>query len=262
MASSHWTSGPLEHLDRGSLESLLDNRIPAIRLHGFASAPECRAFCAATRAGALRYYNVQPPVGYIGMAQYEYRWDRPKADYFADVAAANAAQRAVFAASFDAVARVADALTAAWGAAAGVAHEPGLGPYFAGIIRVADGGIRMHADYAPYNSPEYDIARIDAQIGWNIYFEVPEEGGDTLVLNAPWSPTMHGKVPPRSYDIAPEADAEVERFAFHPKAGELILFNVRNPHEVRAGRSADGRARISIGAFVGRLPEGTLVMWS
>ena len=52
-----------------------------------------------------------------------------------------------------------------------------------------------------------------------------------------------------------------ERFSFHPSEGELIFFNVRNPHEVSPGLDGE-RSRVSIGAFVGRMPDGSLVTWS
>ena len=81
-----WVTLEEAPLTREALAALLDNRIPAIRMRGFADSAECAAFA---RAGPIKYYSVTPPVGYIGMAQYEYRWDRPKADYWGDVAVAN-----------------------------------------------------------------------------------------------------------------------------------------------------------------------------
>lgn len=258
---ARWAGAAVEGLCRESLEALLANRIPAIRVPGFATVHECREFCAVTRAGPMRYYSAQPPIGYVGMAQYEYRWDRPKADYFRDVAQADAARDRVFAGAFDALARVNRALSLVWPGRVGLAHEPGLGDYFAGIIRDAAGGIKLHADWGPCNAPDWAVGTIDAQIGWNIYFEVPETGGDTTVYNAPWSPVMEGNVPPRSYGLDTAELAAGERFTFHPSEGELIFFNVRNPHEVSPGRDGE-RSRVSIGAFVGRMPDGSLVTWS
>jgi hypothetical protein len=257
-----WSLRVADRLDRGALDALFANEIAAIRVKGFASRDECTAFCAATRAGALEYYNVEPPVGYIGLAQYEYRWGKPKAAYFADVAAANAAQRAVFDRSFDPVGRVIEALRPAARGPVGIGEEPGLGPYFAGIVRVAAAGIKVHADFGPYNSPGYRVADIDAQLGWNVYFEMPGTGGETVVYNRPWSPHMEGDTPPQSYGLDGAAFASVERYVFRPEEGELVFFNVRNPHEVLAGEPGGARARISIGAFVGRLPDARLVLWS
>lgn len=249
-------------LSAASLAALLANEIPAIRIRGFATADECAAFARAVRAAPIRHYSVSPPVGYIGMAQYEYRWDRPKGDYFADVAAANANLARVTSASFDPISRVVGRLREVHGGPVGVAVEPGLGPYYAGIVRIASGGIRLHADFAPFNSPGYAIGRIDAQIAWNFYAEQPGRGGETAVHNAPWSPDVpEGTIPP-SYDLPRELVAGAPVHRFEPTAGDVVLFNTRNPHEVLGGSDDAGRDRVSIGSFVGRAPDGALVMWS
>jgi hypothetical protein len=261
VASGFWSGAPSALLDQASLDALLDNRIPAIHLPGFVTPEACEAFCRAVRAAPLRHYSVQPPVAYVGMAQYEYRWNRPKADYFSDVASAERVCSDIFSASFDPVARVTEALALAWPGPVARAHEPRLGDYFAGIIRVADGGIKLHADFAPINAPGWAVCGIDAQIGWNIYFEVPEIGGDTVVYGQPWEAELVGGQAPPSYGLDRAALAGVSRYRFHPRQGELVLFNVRNPHEVLAGETR-GASRVSIGAFTGRMPDGSLVLWS
>ena len=256
-----WSGSPATALDASGIEALLANRIPAIHVAGFVAPHLCRLFCAAVRSAELRHYSVQPPVAYLGMAQYEYRWNRPKADYFADVATADRTCQRVFEQSFDPVAQVTAALNQVWPAGVGRAHESGLGDYFAGIIRVAGGGIKLHADFAPINAPGWSVAAIDAQIGWNIYFEVPEMGGDTQVYGEPWQADLvDGQAPP-SYGLDAASLAAVPCYRFHPREGELVFFNVRNPHSVSAGEDA-GRSRVSIGAFVGRMPDGRLVQWS
>ncbi|MEN9774459.1 MAG: hypothetical protein RL322_1529 [Pseudomonadota bacterium] len=255
------SSGPSGSLDRDSLLALLDNRIPAIHVPGYVSPAQCEQFCRAVRSAPLRHYSVQPPVAYVGMAQYEYRWNRPKADYFSDVAAAEQSCQAIFDAGFDPVSQVIESLEAAWAGPVGRAQEPGLGHYFAGIIRLAGGGIKLHADYAPINAPGWSVADLDAQIGWNIYFEVPDVGGDTIVYGEPWQADLvDGQAPP-SYGLDHAALAEAPSYRFHPRQGELVFFNVRNPHEV-LGADGAGSSRVSIGAFVGRMPDGRLVLWS
>jgi hypothetical protein len=256
-----WPQGVSFSLDATSLEALLANRIPAIHVPGFISPVRCEAFCKAVRQAPLRHYSVQPPVAYAGMAQYEYRWNRPKADYFADVPAADRSCAEIFSASFDPVSEVIALLKRVWGRPVGRAHEPGLGDYFAGIVRVAGGGIKLHADFAPINAPGWSVSAIDAQIGWNIYFEVPDEGGDTVVYGEPWQADLiDGQAPP-SYGLDHAALAHAPKYRYHPSQGELVFFNVRNPHEVLAAQT-EGRSRISIGAFVGRMPDGSLALWS
>lgn len=257
-----WTQSTEASLTRDSLTALLHNEIPAIRIKGFASAAECAAFGKAVRAAPLRHYSVKPPVAYIGMAQYEYRWDQPKEKYFQDVSAANALLKQVTSNSFDPVARLIALLQMHCDRPVGVAQEPGLGPYYAGIVRIASGGIRLHADYAPFNSPDYAIGAIDAQLGWNFFAEQPSSGGETTVHNKPWTPAPIGREIPASYDLPRDLVAGAATHIYAPTAGDVVIFNTRNPHEVAGGEAEANGDRVSIGSFIGRLPDGSFGLWS
>jgi len=258
-----WIETKEQDLSRETLAALLDNRLAAIRIRAFATPAECAAFAGAARAGNLKYYSVANRIGYIGLAQYEYRWNRPSSDYFGDVPAAAADLRQVVeAAGFDPVARLVERLQSVWEAPVGLGHESGQGDYYAGIVRIASQGVAMHADYAPFNSPAYSIARIDGQLGWNFFAEDLSQGGETTVHNAPWSPVMAPGGIPKSYDLPRELVAGAAAITYAPTAGDVVLFNSRNPHEIAGGPPEPGRDRISIGSFVGRMPDGSLVLWS
>src|SRR3546814_7498950 len=82
-----------------------------------------------------------------------------------------------------------------------LAEEEGLGRYYAGIARIAGEGVDLHADWAPLNSPTYDIANVDAQLGWNFYAEELVSGGETTVHNAPWNPECAPGEIPKSYGL-------------------------------------------------------------
>ena len=256
-----WRSAAEAPLTAENLHALLDDEIPAIRIPGFASPAECAAFAQVVSDADLSYYSVRRRIGYIGLAQYEYRWDRPKSDYFRDAAAVEARRDAVQARAFDAVGRLIDRLAAVSPAGVGIAEEAG-GRYYAGIIRHASEGVDLHADWAPVNSPAYDIAAIDAQLGWNFYAQELVEGGETTIHHAPWTPAHAPGEIPQSYGLPPETVAGAERFTFRAVAGDVVIFNTRNPHEIAGGRAAPGHDRISIGSFIGRLPSGRLVLWS
>lgn len=261
MTTSKWQVKEELELSKDSLLALLNNEIPAIRIKNFATREECASFAAAVEKAGLKYYSVARRIGYIGMAQYEYRWGRPKEDYFADVQEANKRQRAVFSESFDVVQRVIDVVGPHTENGICVAHEDGH-EYYAGIIRQASEGVDLHADFAPFNSPTYAIRHITSQLGWNFYAEQLVEGGLTTVHNAPWNPVMEGDVPPQSYDLPREVVAGAETYTFSPDMGDVVIFNTRNPHEISGGVAAEGRNRISIGAFIGRMPNKELFMWS
>ncbi len=257
-----WSRHAEAELSRETLAALLADEIPAIRIRNFASTAECAAFAEAVRRVGLKYYSVARRIGYIGMAQYEYRWNRPKEDYFHDVGVANGKKDAVLRESFDAVGRLVDRLQEHYPAGrVGVAEEE-LGRYYAGIIRQASEGVDLHADFAPFNSPQYAIGAVDAQLGWNFYAEELVSGGETTVHHAPWTPEVRPGEIPKSYDLPRDVVAGAEAFTFNPNLGDVVIFNTRNPHEIAGGEAGPGRERISIGSFIGRLPNRDLVMWS
>lgn len=257
-----WTSHQEHPLTAENLRLLLDNKIPAIRIKGFASPAECKAFVTSVKAGKIKYYNVQKKIGYIGMAQYEYRWDRPKSDYFEDVKTADAELAEVTGRSFDPVERLIAAIKAVYPHGVGPGEEPGHGKYFAGIIRIASEGVDLHADFAPFNTLDYSIRHIDSQLGWNFFAEQPLSGGITTIHNAPWTPALVSGEIPQSYGLPREIVQGARSFDYAPTAGDVVIFNTRNPHEIGAGVAAPGVDRVSIGSFMGRMPDKSLAMWA
>ena len=257
-----WTAQGEYELTRENLQALLDNRIPVIRIPGFATLEECASFTEAARSGNIKYYSVAKRIGYIGMAQYEYRWDRPKQDFFDAVPGAQRDLEQVLArSSFDPLQRLIDRLQGVWPHEVKIAREE-LGPYYAGIIRFAGEGVDLHVDWAPVNSPQYAIGRIDGQLGWNFFAEELAAGGETTVHNAPWDPEVAPRVIPKSYDLDRALVEGAPKAKYKATAGDVVLFNTRNPHEISGGTPKPGGSRISIGYFVGRMPEGELVLWS
>lgn len=260
--ASTWTATGEHELTTDNLQLLLDNRIPVIRIRGFATPEECASFSGAARAGNIKYYSVATKIGYIGMAQYEYRWGRSKAEFFAAVPAANRdLQDVISRCSFNPLQRLIDRLQAVWPHPVGVARDE-LGEYYAGIIRFAGEGVDLHVDWAPVNSPHYDIGHIDGQLGWNFFAEELESGGCTTVHNAPWDPKVEPGVVPKSYGLDRSLVEGAPSATYRPTAGDVVLLNTRNPHRISGGVAKPGGSRISIGSFVGRMPDGRLVLWS
>lgn len=258
-----WAKAEELPLTPETLVALLDNRIAAIRIADFATPAECAAFANAVRAGNMRYYNVAAKIGYIGLAQYEYRWNTPKENYFRDVAAAAADRDWVIKeAGWNPLQRLIDRLQAVYRAPVGIAEEKGLGPYYAGIVRCASGGVALHSDYAPFNSPAYAIKDIDAQLGWNFFAEGLQTGGQTKIYNAPWSPEMAPGEIPQSYGLPYDIVEGAKTCTYDATPGHVVIFNTRNPHEILGGTTVAGRDRISIGSFIGRMPDRSLVMWA
>ena len=260
-SNATWTSAEEHPLTTENLRLLLDNRIAAIRIKGFATPDECRRFAAAAKQGNVQYYNVADRIGYIGLAQFQYRWNRSKAEFLADVPKARADVEQVFANSFDPLARVMQRLQAAWPHEVDFAREDGQ-PYFAGIIRSTSDKIDLHVDWAPVNSPDYAIGAIDGQLGWNFFAEELQSGGHTTVHNDPWDPAVTPGEIPKSYGLDRSLVEGAPSFVYRPTAGDVVIFNTRNPHEIAPGTAAPGGSRVSIGSFIGRMPDKRLVLWA
>jgi len=257
-----WIDDGEHPLTPENLALLLDNKIPAIRVPAFATPAECTAFSAAAKRGRMQYYNVADRIGYIGLAQYQYRWTKTKNEFLADVPQAQADVQSVFeAAAFDPLQRVMALLRAHWPAPVDVAREDGR-PYFAGIIRSTSDKIDLHVDWAPVNSPDYSIGAIDGQVGWNFFAEELQSGGHTTVYNNPWDPALSPGEIPKSYGLARSLTEGVPSFTYRATAGDLVIFNTRNPHEIAPGTAGAGGSRVSIGSFIGRMPDRRLVLWA
>jgi hypothetical protein len=262
IATTTWQDLVEHELTTENLRLLLDNRIPAIRIRGFATPEECAAFAKAAKQGRIQYYNVSDRIGYIGMAQYQYRWNRTKQEFLDDVPQAWADIEAVFANSFNPLERLMQQLRAVWPAPVDVAREEDGRPYFAGIIRLTSDKIDLHVDWAPVNAPGYTISAIDGQLGWNFFAEELESGGHTHVYNKPWDPEVKPGEIPQSYGLDRSLVEGAPRFTYRATAGDVVIFNTRNPHEIVAGVAKPGGSRVSIGSFTGRMPDGSLVLWA
>ena len=257
-----WKQSTAAELSSESLAALIRNEIPAIRVQNFADAAECAAFTEAVYASPdLKSYSVATPTHYLGLVMYEYRQNGGRKSEFFDAAPeAVAAQEKLYAQSFDVPRRFRELLGAHHPGSIVVPVEPGFGAYCPVVVRVASNGVHLHADYAPYNSPDWVIGEVTAQITWNLYTQCPTIGGETTVYNSPWEPAA-GEDPARGLpSTSVESDESVESFTFAPKLGEVVLFNPRNPHRIAAGGSSEG-GRVSIGSFLG-LRESELLMWS
>ncbi|MGH6953460.1 MAG: hypothetical protein ACREGL_04715 [Alphaproteobacteria bacterium] len=263
-----WRDHDEPGLTAETLQALFDNGIPAIRIPGFASGEECRAFSDAVAAAAQRRVTFsakdghalsRPDIGYLGIFQHYYR-HKDKSAYFADVPAAISERDRIFGSSFDPIARMIGHLRRAAPGRVELAAEDGLGPYYAGIIRTMTVGAPLHCDFHRFYARGYRIGAIDAQIGWNIYAAGSGDGGELVIHNRPWTPEVKGGEMPESFPLPRELVEGAERHEALIRTGDVIIFNTRNPHEIRPNN--DDEVRVSLGTFVGRLPGGDILLWS
>jgi hypothetical protein len=265
MRMATWRTDAAQPLTEANLQALFDNEIPAIRIPDFATVEECRAFAAALRKcelhvvkGATDYsapaFEAQR-IAFIGLTQYEFKY-RPMTDYLDAAEAARAEVAPVFGASFDPVQRMMARLQALVGGSVEIAHDPGGRPYSATIIRSSNEGLALHADFAPYQAPQLTVAACDA--------EVPESaGGHTTLYDRlwTWQRPREGEIA-ENYPLAGDQVTGADSFTFEPQEGEVVMFNSRNPHEVVPVTAPDGKDRIAMATFIGRMPGGDLRLWS
>jgi hypothetical protein len=128
---------------------------------------------------------------------------------------------------------------------------------FVGIFRVMapelSGG---SADHPHFDALPRQICSLDAQIAANIYISVPPSGGELEV----W--TLDPLTPE---DRLEDVDGKPWRLSaplpiqYKPEATDLVLFNSRRPHAVRA---FSGRPRVSMQCFIGHRANAPLVLWN
>jgi hypothetical protein len=256
---SAWDLLTLPALSGESLQRLLDNEIAAITVPGFVDETHRRSACAAlgdARDWAF-YEGTSPPLGRIGITQYE--WHDRREEYLVASPLASARRGELLAPLADPVDLVMQAFDAAWPGAVRVAEEDGR-LYFVGIFRRGGGGVKIHADWGPRDGPGWAIGEITAQLAWNLHYTPPRVGGELIVYDYPWQPHLEDDARQRFSDYNPRHFTESPRLSVPPRPGDLIVFNARNVHAV--GSSPESHSRISVGSFVGLAPGGDLIFWS
>src|SRR5207248_1392900 len=127
------------------------------------------------------------PIARIGITQYEHMTDPElKLDYFRKAPLANATRQEVFSSSGDLLARLILYLSEMWGPQVGIAVEEETGQqYFAGLVRVINVSL-LHRDWAPKDARGWSVGNISGQMSWNIYLQISERGGATIIYRRPW----------------------------------------------------------------------------
>jgi hypothetical protein len=255
MPAARWTSHDVLPFSAVALHRLMANEIPAVRLVAFATPEETEAFGNAMTEHSRRTASVAQ-VTRLGISQYQQGIKGSKAEYFGAAAEARAEYDAIFAASFNPLARVIASLTAL-GFDAGLMQEPGWGAYFAGTGKVRNGVSPIHVDFSPQDSPDWAVGSLEVQLAWNYYIRVPSSGGELLVWDKQWQPEHDVHQAEGSYWYSPAvvADALELRLAVQP--GDVVILNSRNFHAV-----ADSTDRLAYGSFIACHAGGRLGLFS
>ena len=252
-----WRTPSVTGFTHDALQALMRHELGAVRLPAFATPDECAALAeAAERHGFENYKDTVPPIGRIGVARFDYL-PHEKARYRADAAAARTVLSRIIESSFDPFQRFAAALQASTPSPVRLAREEATGDYFLGVFRNMQGGAPPHIDYAPWEARGWAIADVTAQLTWNLYLTIPDEGGGTRIYDRAWQPEDERHKLPGSYAYASEVVDRAPACDLQPRLGEVIVFNTRNYHEVFASTSM----RMTCGSFFGPASDGELWLW-
>jgi hypothetical protein len=205
------------------------------------------------------YEDVEPPIGRLGITQYEHRHDGDRDTYFTKAITANERRRAVLRDSGDILELVLDRVAQCWERPVATATEADGRQYFAGLVRII-GQALLHCDWAQHDAPGWAIGAVDSQITWNVFCSMPAAGGATVVYDRPWDEGAERYILGGSYGYDPAVVADARSVRIEPAEADLVFFNSRNFHQVEAGSGAG--PRISVSSFIGRMPSGELVAWS
>jgi len=250
-------------MNKDSLEALFDNEVPAIRVANFCTPAEAERLVRVVKTKGFDFYeDVVPPIGRIGITQFEHS-NKSKDEYLGMVERSSRSRDAIFQqAAFNPLLRVKRVLGQTLNCPVGFAQEPMHGEYFAGLIRQIDNSAKKHFDFAPYDAKGWAIEQVTKQVAWNIYLEMPDQGGETVVYNQPWLPDKFERFllegHSGSYGFSDACVEGAQAIVIKPRVCDLWLFNTRNFHEV-LGSSGP---RITVSSFVGQTAPREYVMWS
>lgn len=133
---------------------------------------------------------------------------------------------------------------------------PGIGSlrYSPVVVRDLSSGVLAHADFAPYDGPDWQIKTVMEQIAWNVYLTDPGEGGETIIYEHQWSD--EDTLDDHSYGI--ETFNKPEKSRFSVCSGRLALFNSLNFHSVNQSTCP----RIAVGGLLGLTSSGDIFAWA
>lgn len=260
---SNWIENDLFELNKKHFDMLLEFRIPAIRWRRFIS--EEKAHRVADRLGDTAFRNYDHlndiPVDQLGVCHNQYASD-PKSEYFGRIEEVQKAVDQIYDGIMgNPVQEVARAVATKCEREVSTFEEPGYGRYFAGAFRSFRGHGRLHVDCAPLHiATDWAVTRISSQLTWNLYFNVPETGGELVIHDTVHTPENDGMRVEGDYYFPDEVlDPDCQSLRVQPGVGDLIIFNTQNFHEILGTPDV---ARISQTSFMGIKPDGSVGLWS
>ncbi|WP_367140717.1 MULTISPECIES: 2OG-Fe(II)-dependent halogenase WelO5 family protein [Streptomyces] len=244
------------------LANLAAGTVAAVRVGGFLDLSSCEAaFAALDRLPTADYdpERVPTPIVRFGPALNDFRTARGHLDERQYWAAAEDARVAWQRAGMrpDPIAVSLAQLGTAWGSAV-VPATIGGRAVFGGTLREINDGALIHYDDV---GREYPAGLFDqeivAQLAFNVWVRVPDEGGATTVWRHRWEPADEAHR--RAYGHGEECVKGAQRVTVTPMLGDALLFNPANFHAVEPN---PGGRRIAFAFFLALTTTGQLITWS
>ncbi len=233
-----------------------------LHIRGFVDPSTCALLAQrAEHLGYSSYLNV-PSVRRIGMAYYETE-GKPELieSYFASASQHLSDFRRACAPFCSPIDTLRCTLDEIWPHGARLQSLGGR-KMFVGLSRSVEPGTTFlaHHDIFAEDAPgQPEATSLSAQLGANIYMQMPGAGGALLMWKDEIAPSTFNKMRGEHYGI-PIARLGPPDVRVRPAPGDLLIFNSRKMHAVSPGT---GRSRLALSCFVGYRGESNpLSFWS
>lgn len=246
------------------LNALFQGKITALKIPNFCHREAMDHAITNLQTREITDYENAMGVGKfkdVGMAYFEAENEDKKKEYYQQRLPSLAILREAFAPYLSPIDRVRVSLDEVWDSGAGLLNL-GKGPMFTGLVRAIRDEILPHEDKLERDDPSA-LEKINyvAQVAFNCYIAVPDEGGALEIWNRSLSDEEYDDLRGDSYGIdrslLPEPDVTIV-----PEKGDFIAFNGRNLHAVSRNKNPK-QTRISVSGFL--LYQGAgqpLKLWS
>ncbi len=254
----HWIHGVQNELTKTNIIDLARGNIPAIYIPSFIDEATASAIKHSYNGLAHSYYeNVIPRITKFGPTVFEHKFADRK-DYFFQARETCKLLSSVMKGILSPLDIFQQNLKEQCSWSSNLAEDYFFGPYFAGTLRTIEEGTPIHIDFAPHESPEWEmISSVEAQLTANIYLDAPSEGGNLIIYEKLWSPEDERY---RFENRFGYADAAIEATSFEtikPRDCAIGLFNSQFFHRVEAC----WQRRLTYSFFFA-LQEDSLIFWS
>jgi hypothetical protein len=253
-----WSRGVQNELTRKNLDDLATGAIPAIYLYSFLGDYGSRAIRDVfSRCIPEFYKKVVPQILKYGPTVFEHDFNA-RQHYFARARTAEKLLSSIWPDAASPLDLFRDSLQECCSLPVGLARDGTFGAYFAGTLRSIEEGTPVHIDFAPHESPGWEmISSVEAQFAANVYLEAPGSAGNLVIYDRVWTPEherykLKGRF---GYDDTVVCGTSFEVIA--PAEGALVLFNSRFFHRVEE----TGGRRLTYSFFFG-FHQANIIVWS